>query len=146
MLVMTTGLLSELESDDELLGLVAHEVGHDYFSEYSKYTEHLFLYTKLRGREASLIRHFANVLAILELQCDAFAAITMGHLGYDPSAFTLAVIRMNKKFPVDPEAYHPKSFMRERVTSGVVTSVKSENKKKRISRRFLETKRLLPET
>ena len=140
MLVMTTGLLNELKSVDELLGLVAHEVGHDYFTEYSKYTEHLFLYAKLNGKETALIRYFAQVLAILELQCDAFAAITIGHLGYDPRAFTIAVIRMNKKFPVDPEAYHPKPFMRQRVVSGVTASVKSEPKKKRVSQSFLEIK------
>ncbi len=142
-LVMTTGLLNELVSDDELLGLVAHEVGHDYFSEYSKYSEHLFLYTKLKGKETVLLRHFAQVLAILELQCDAFAAITMGHLGYDPSAFTSAVIRMNEKFPVDPEAYHPKPFMRKRVVSGVVMTVENEHKKKQVSLAFREVKRLL---
>ena len=130
MLVMTTGLLKELSSDDELLGLVAHEVGHDYFAEYSKYSEHLFLSVYQKRKESAFIRHFAHVLAILELHCDAFASITLEHLGYNPTAFTSAVIRMNEKFPVDPEAYHPKPFMRKRVASSVIPATKEKQKKK----------------
>ena len=126
LLVITTGLLNEIETDDELLGAVAHEVGHDYFSEYSKYSEHLFLRVKLNGKEKALLRQFENALAIIELQCDAFSAISMAYLGYNPYAFTEFVKRVSLKFPVDPKAYHPTPKMRREVVLGVVPKAKNQ--------------------
>lgn len=38
-LYITTGLFADAESDDEILGYVAHEVAHEYFAEYSDYTK-----------------------------------------------------------------------------------------------------------
>ena len=135
-LVISTGLLLETESDDALLGFIAHEVGHEYFIEYSKYSEHLFVTVKLNGNERALSRHFAHILAILELQCDAFAAITLAHLGYHPTAFAEAAERISGKFPVDPKAYHPSATMRKRVAREVLPKTLNQTGKQKFSPLF----------
>jgi hypothetical protein len=40
-LVVSTGMIKRARSDDELLGYVAHEVGHEFFSTYSIYSKYL---------------------------------------------------------------------------------------------------------
>ncbi len=141
-LILTTGLLAEIRSDDELLGFIAHEIGHDYFAEYSKYSEHLFLTIRERSAEKALLRHFAKILAILELQCDAFAAITMKYLGYSPVAFSIAAQRMSKKYPVDPAAYHPTSQNRRDVVSNLFEG-KTNKETHRLSDKLKRVKHLV---
>ena len=142
-LVITTGLLQEVQSDDELLGFVAHEVGHDYFMKYSLYAEPLYVKVKLTKSDTALHRNVANLLAIIELQCDAFSAITMAYLGYQPSAFTLAAQRMSEKFPVDPESYHPSTSMRVKVTRGVFSNLPESPKKQVISKELKAVRKML---
>ncbi len=143
-IVITTGLLTEVKNDDELLGFVAHEIGHEYFAEYTKYSEHLFKTIILAGdKEKALRRQFANALAILELQCDAFSAISLTHLGYNPIAFIEGLERMHKKFPTDPKTYHPPDEMRRRVVSEVILNTSVTLKQRKVSPILKEIKEYL---
>jgi len=128
-LIITTGLILEAKTEDEILGFVAHEIGHEYFSIYTRLSEQLFVAVHKNGREKALSRHFAKILAILELQCDAFAALTLYHLGYNQRAFTEAAERFSGEFPADPEAYHPKSKVRRRFVEKLVPSKTSADRK-----------------
>lgn len=118
--VLTTGTLLKVESDDELLGFIAHEVGHEYFAQYSIYTKHLLQMINDTGREAALLRSLNRMLALIELQCDAFAAITLTYAGCDPIAFIECMERFAKKFPKHPIDFHPCEIVRRRVVAGVL--------------------------
>lgn len=106
-LVISTGLLREVKSDDELLGYVAHEVGHEYFAKYSVYSRYLLTLISEQGNEPDLKRHPNELLTLIELHCDAFAALTLSHLGYDPMAFMDGIERTARDFPGHVESNHP---------------------------------------
>jgi predicted Zn-dependent protease len=118
-IVITTGMLNEVTNDDELLGLIAHEVGHEYFAQYSIYTRYLLQKVKESGNEMALIRNLSRILMLLELQCDAFASTTLSDLGYDPLAFVDCLERIAKKFPDHSIAFHPSEDIRRRVVAGL---------------------------
>jgi len=120
-LVITTGALLEVSSDDEFLGFIAHEIGHEYFGIYSIYLKHLLQKVSDRGRESALVHNLRKMLAIIELQCDAFAAITLAFAGYDPVVFIDALERFAAKYKEHPMAYHPPVGMRRQVALGVVS-------------------------
>lgn len=63
-IVITTGALMEVKNDDELLGVIAHEVGHEYFAQYSIYTRHLLKEVSDTGKEQALIRHLSEIMMI----------------------------------------------------------------------------------
>src|SRR5207248_1884151 len=86
-LVVSTGMISAANSDDELLGYTAHEVAHEFFASYSIYSNHILRLIVDRGNEPILNRHVREVLAIIELQCDAFASLTLASQGYNPREF-----------------------------------------------------------
>ena len=118
-IVITTGMLNEVTNDDELLGLIAHEVGHEYFAQYSIYTRYLLQKVKESGNELALIRNLSRVLMLLELQCDAFASITLSDLGYDPLAFVDCLERIAKEFPDHSIAFHPSEDIRRKVVASL---------------------------
>lgn len=69
-LLLSNSLL-EVLSDDELLALAAHEVGHQYFRrEFAKAED--------AGDQSAL--------RIIEFKCDAIAALSLKALGLDPAA------------------------------------------------------------
>jgi hypothetical protein len=119
-LVITTGMLSEVDSEDEFLGLVAHEVGHEYFAQYSIYSKFLLQKINERGKETALSRHLGEILGIVELQCDAFASITTAYLGFRPLAFMDCLERVAKKFPRYPIDFHPLEDIRRKSASCVI--------------------------
>lgn len=121
-LVITTGALIEVKSEDELIGLIAHEIGHEYFAQHSIYTKHL-LENITNEKETSLRDYLVKILLILELQCDAFAAISTAYLGYNPFAFLNWLERVANKFPEHSKGYHPKESVRRHVVSGILSRI-----------------------
>jgi hypothetical protein len=109
-LVITTGMITEAESDDELLGYAAHEVAHEYFVQYSVYTKHLLTLVK----EPALKTHTLQMLAVIELQCDAFAAITLDSLGYSPIEFIKGLERTPQSL-----GNHPPDSQRRKLVEGL---------------------------
>ncbi|HEV7642526.1 MAG TPA: M48 family metalloprotease [Pyrinomonadaceae bacterium] len=128
--VITTGMLSEVINDDELVGLIAHEVGHEYFAQYSIYTRYLLQKVSDSGNETALKRNLTKILMLLELQCDAFAAITSFYLGYDSLAFVDCLERIAKKFPNHSIDFHPSEGIRRKIVEGIfpVNAVVKSNK------------------
>ncbi len=119
-LVISTGLINEAQNDDELLGFVAHEVGHEYFQQYSIYSKHLLNLIEENGKEKALTRHLSSFLIILEVECDAFAAITLSHLKYNPIAMANFLERNTKKFPNHSSDSHPSDSVRRNIISKII--------------------------
>ncbi|MDT4955071.1 MAG: hypothetical protein QOJ02_3209 [Acidobacteriota bacterium] len=87
LLMVTTGLIERATSDDEILGHVAHELGHDLFWQRTdKARRALELYKNSMNTEL-LARQAKEELAKIELECDAFSAITLAALGRNPVFF-----------------------------------------------------------
>lgn len=127
-LVITTGTFVEVKSPDELLGFIAHEIGHEYFGVYSVYLKILMQKVNERDREPVLVQGLTKLLAAIELQCDAFAAITLDFAGYDPTAFVDALERFALKFKDHPMAWHPPESIRRQVVNGVITKRSPQSK------------------
>jgi hypothetical protein len=121
-LVISTGMIGRALSDDELLGYTAHEVAHEYFAQYSIYSRHLLQLIANGGNEPALRHHLTEVMALIELQCDAFAALTLASLGYNPLEFTKGIERTRLDFPNHGIGNHASEAQRRAVIEGVVAS------------------------
>jgi predicted Zn-dependent protease len=119
LLVVTTGMIENAASDDELLGYAAHEVAHEYFVFYSVESRHLLQTISDRGNEPALKRKMADVLTLTELQCDAFAALTLSALQYNPTDFIQGLERIDAAYPTIRKDNHPPTMIRRRVVESV---------------------------
>ena len=97
-IVISSGMIERAESDDELLGFVAHEVGHEYFAKYSIYSKYILKLIDEGDGEIALKNKLSGMLALIELQCDSFAALTLANLNYQPLAFIEAMERTTRDF------------------------------------------------
>jgi hypothetical protein len=71
----------DLLETDELVAIMAHELGHDYvWSEYEK------------ARQKGVERRLQE----LELECDGIAVIAIGRLGVDSEHFVAAVTKLTR--------------------------------------------------
>jgi hypothetical protein len=141
-LYLSSELLLEIESVDELLGAVAHEVGHEYFTEYSIISNHLLTLVR-NGKETALERKLGDFLAIIELECDAFSALTLTHLGYDPTAFLDRLDNITKRFKVQVNSVHPPSNIRRQVIESIIPPSFIKKDKRKVSQNLLEIKEII---
>lgn len=138
-LVVSTGLIDRAASDDEILGYVAHEVGHEFYAQYSIYSRHLLKIVAENGREPVLSRKYLEAMALIELQCDAFAALTLNSLQYNSLSFIKGIEESGRDYPDHSYGFHPTDAQRreliERIASKANLSVKPK-----LSREFTELK------
>lgn len=126
-LVVSTGLLRRAESDDELIGFLAHEVAHSFFSERSVAAKELYaalLAQRLSDSPGALAA--LRALAKVELECDAVSARTLSVLRLNPSAFITSVEGINRDFPAETSRgtelgvnWHPPTTVRRRVVEAL---------------------------
>lgn len=103
-LVLTTGFLAEVESDDELLTCVAHELAHEIFRARSDAARQAYAEQMAGGNRDSVEAAGAlRELALIELECDAVAARTIAYLHYNPTAFPKLLERIRRHFPKETE-------------------------------------------
>lgn len=119
-LVVSTGAVTSAESDDELLGYVAHEIGHEYFAKYSVAANNLRRVLMDGRHEPALERKMAEALALIEIQCDAFAALTLAAMQRNPLAFIGGYERMDRVYPLLIAEQHPPDKARRQVVSGIL--------------------------
>ena len=119
-LLVSTGMIERATSDDELLGYAAHEVAHEFYGRYSVYAAHLRRLVAEGGREPALLRHLAEMQAVIELQCDAFAALMLAALGRNPLAFVQGLELTARDFPRHAVGQHPADGQRRAVVEQVV--------------------------
>lgn len=112
-MVITTELLQQLKSDDELLFLVAHEIAHSIFNEKS-----VAIKSALRDKtEPSLI----HALAVIELSCDAIAARTLLHLGRATLSFADLSDRIDRSYEHEKVNYHPSAALRRSFVESIAS-------------------------
>lgn len=135
---LTTGVFMEIDNNDELLGNIAHEIGHEYFAKYSIYAKFLLKQIAINQNEIPLSKRLVELLSIIELECDIFAALTLNYLNYSPTSFIDAVERFHKRFPQQSIGYHPPGFLREKAINNVL-GIK-ENQKSNLSKDMKDLK------
>lgn len=141
-LVISTGMIARAESDDELIGYVAHEVAHEYFASYSIFSKHLLKLVVESGEEEVIDRKLSQTLAIVELQCDAFSAATLAHLGFNPLSFIKGMEDIGRDFPAYDMGFHPSDSIRRRTVKQLVPQKYLQSTPK-ISEQLKELKRLI---
>lgn len=88
LMMISTGLIERASSDDEILGHVAHELAHDlHWRRTAKARATLALCQEHGNLNALEAREAREELARIEMECDAFSAITLSVLGRNPSFF-----------------------------------------------------------
>ena len=99
LLMVTTGLVERATSDDEILGVVAHELDHDiHWRRTSRARQTLELYEHGAGTEF-LARREREELAKIELECDAFSAVTLAAMGRNPGVFGRYLLAAAHDYP-----------------------------------------------
>jgi predicted Zn-dependent protease len=121
-LLVTTGMIESAASDDELLGFAAHEVAHEYFVFYSVESRHLLQTISANGNESDLKRKMSEMLSLIELHCDAFAALTLTALHYNAIDFIRGLERTDAKFGDIRKDNHPATAIRRRVVEALADS------------------------
>jgi hypothetical protein len=121
LLMFSTGMLERATSDDELLGHTAHEVGHDLFwRRTAEARQALELHRTGATGAAMTERQAYDELLKIELECDAFGALTLAAMGRSP----LAVARSQEAFARDYPDYArpdlPPAALRVKVIESVV--------------------------
>lgn len=124
-LVLTTGLIARARSDDELLGLVAHEVAHARFGQRTTAAKAVIAGLIATGKSDSQgERQALRELSLIELECDAIASRTLLALGQDPIEFVKGIQRLKKDYPEETKGgdengvdWHPPVGLRLRVVT-----------------------------
>jgi hypothetical protein len=120
-LMMSTGLIERATSDDELLGHVAHEVGHDLFwRRTAKARQILELYqTKHVGTDLGQRQAFEELMKI-ELECDAFSAVSLAVIGRNSLPTARSHEAVERDYPDYMRPDLPPAALRAKVIEGVV--------------------------
>lgn len=120
LLMVTTGLIERASSDDEVLGVVAHELDHDiHWRRTARARQKLELYEHGAGTEL-LARQEREELAKIELECDAFSAVTLAALGRNPGVFGRYLLASAHDYPDLVAENMPPAEERARVIEHVV--------------------------
>jgi hypothetical protein len=88
LMMISTGLIERARSDDEILGHVAHELAHDLHWRRTARARSTIALCQERGcLESPEARAAREELARIEMECDAFSAVTLSVLGHNPTLF-----------------------------------------------------------
>lgn len=75
------------------------------------------------GNETALKNKLAQTLALIELQCDAFAALTLAYLNYTPLAFIEGFERIGRDFPSHRVGFHPLDVVRRKLVEQIIPKI-----------------------
>lgn len=119
LLCLSTGLLRRTQSEDELLGYVAHEVGHEWLARRTVELRKQYESYLARGahREANIVR---ERLALIELEADSFASLTLAYLGRTPLEYVRSLQRTARVYSDIQIGYHPRESQRAQVIASLV--------------------------
>jgi hypothetical protein len=121
LLMVTTGLIERASSDDEILGHVAHELGHDiHWRRTARALQSLELYEQHGAGTELLARRQRKELAKIELECDAFSAVTLAAMGRNPAVFGMYLLGAAHDYPDLVAENMPPAEERARVIEHVV--------------------------
>jgi hypothetical protein len=121
-LVISTGLIERTVNNDELLGYTAHEIGHEHYYQTSIYTKQVLGLVIKNNEDQALARKYWESLAIIELKCDGFSALTLAQLGYNPLAVMEGLERIEIEFSQYLVGFHPRAIIRKKVVESILPS------------------------
>lgn len=120
LLMVTTGLVERATSDDEILGVVAHELDHDiHWRRTARARQTLELREHGAGTEL-MARQAREELVKIELECDAFSAVTLAAMGRNPGVFGRYLLATARDYPDLVAENMPPTEERARVIEHVV--------------------------
>jgi hypothetical protein len=119
LLCLTTGLLRWVQTEDELLGYVAHEVGHEWLVRKTVELKNQYESYLARGadRQAKIVM---EKLALIELEADSFASQTLAYLEKTPVEYVRSLQRSAIEYGDIPIGYHPSASQRAQVITSLV--------------------------
>lgn len=121
LLMVSTGLIERATSDDELLGHIAHELGHDLlWRETASARETLARYKERGDLDPRATREAREALGRVELECDAFSAVTLAAIGRNPLYFGEYLKAIEHDFPDYLNPALPACVVRASVIRSVV--------------------------
>lgn len=143
LLMFSTGMLERAMSDDDLLGHTAHEVGHDLFwRRTAQARQALELHrTGAAGAALSEQQTYDELLKI-ELECDAFGAMTLAAMGRSPLATARSHETFAREYPDYVRPDLPPAALRVKVIEGVVPTAAAHTTPQ-TSEAFMKLKALL---
>ena len=139
---LTRGLLSNVVSDEELAGVMAHELAHSENSDFRRLMQHQLLYV---GGQSILRKYVSDewiygtqIIQVLdglrhqrkhELQADLAGADLTYKAGYDPGGLTrfLGSLRPRKGFGSEVFATHPNPRNRVEAVQKRITILQGED-------------------
>jgi hypothetical protein len=119
-LIITTGMLERTSSDDLLLGIVAHEIGHEYNAQRSHDLKQQYRMLSDTPGSGILLNDTLVKLAHVELDCDAFSAMTLAVIGRNPAPFANHLISIGKEYKEQLTPDHPSAELRARIITSIV--------------------------
>jgi hypothetical protein len=119
-LVITTGLLDRINSDDAFLGAVGHEIAHELNAKRLRDLRQQYQ-TVLASSDSTVALNSVLIrLAEVELDCDAFAAITLAVIGRNPAEFASLLQNIAKEFHEELALVHPSVQIRASLITSIV--------------------------
>ena len=120
-LMFSTGMLERATSDDDLLGHTAHEVGHDLFWRRTAQARQALELYRTKGVGTALTeRQALDELLKIELECDAFSAITLAAIRRNPLPMVRFHEAVGRDYPDYTRPDLPPDVLRAKVIEGVV--------------------------
>lgn len=119
-LMLSTGMLERATSDDDLLGHTAHEVGHDLFWRPTAQARQALELYRTKGVGTALTeRQALEELIKIELECDAFSAVTLAALERNPLPTARFLEAVGREYPDYVRPDLPSDALRAKVIEGV---------------------------
>jgi hypothetical protein len=141
-LVISTGLLQRAPSDDALLGAVGHEIAHEFYAR--RLRELKQQYTLLATSENGPATETTRIeIAKIELDCDAFAAMTLAVIGRNPNEFSSLLTGISKDFKEQLAPDHPSADLRAQFITSIVPE-ETLQVKPQVTKQLLAMKSLAP--
>ncbi len=122
-LIYTTGFLAIAKSDDEVLGVSAHEAAHAFFAQDTAQSKEQYAELLRTGKDQTAeARNCVQKLAKIELACDAIATQALQSMRYNTFAWLNTIDLIQEKFPEAtsqpselPVDFHPSQVIRKTV-------------------------------
>lgn len=119
-LVISTGFLQRAPSDDALLGAVAHEIAHEFYARRLRDLKQQYRLLSAASENGAAMEATRVQIAKLELDCDAFAAMTLAVIGRNPKEFSDLLVGISKDFHEQIAPDHPSTALRAQFITSIV--------------------------
>lgn len=129
--VLTTGFLRYVKSDDEALGFIAHDIAHRLFEKEMAAANQTHESLEASGAANKAVAQRGHVLTMaqIELACDAVSAVTLAGSGYDPNAYARVLARIASDYKGVPVHGHPDISQRVKLVGALASGSGAKERK-----------------